>query len=128
MAVHPVAAPAHDARAANNAWAALRRDNGFVELPDGTKLPVQHEEAGYVVFAKGGYPALMRWIQGIGEFDGRGLADAVKTNANHLNVLDKAHHAFVGKTERKLSEFDVRLAALEQGGGGGGFVPFGASG
>lgn len=72
MAVKPVAAPGFDARAANNTWLAkIRKDDG----------------SPYSVFETGGFQALNRWQLGIGEYDGKGLLDAVKTNADQQNKM-----------------------------------------
>jgi hypothetical protein len=98
VAVRPVDPPAFDARAANDAW--LKR----VTKEDGS--PFQ-------AFAGGGFHAMNRWVLGIGEYDGKGLADAVKTNAieqnQHIAENHKQHAAF----DKRLDAQNVRLAALE---------------
>lgn len=94
MAVVPVKPPAFDARTANNAWLAkVRKD-------DGTP---------YAVFEGGGFHALNRWTLGIGEYDGKGLFDAVKTNATEQNQI----RSQVNGHENRLDNLASRVAALE---------------
>ena len=98
MAVKPTAPPAFDAKAANDAW--LRR----VLKDDGSP---------YAVFSGGGFHALNRWVLGTGEYDGKGLADAVKTNAVEQNqhiASDNARHEAINQD---LNDLDRRVAALE---------------
>lgn len=94
MAVIPIKPPAFDARAANDAW---------------LKKVLKDDDTPYAVFASGGFHNLNRWMLGIGEFDGKGLFDAVKTNAseqNHIRTQVNGHGA-------RLDKHDDRLAALE---------------
>lgn len=57
----------------------------------------------------GQHSAWKRWVNGDGEFDGKGLADAVKTNAVDLNGTKAA----VNTLRASVNDLDARLAVLE---------------
>ncbi len=98
MAVHPAKPPPFDARAANEAWVdGLKREDGKP----------------YAVFQGGGFHSLNRWVLGIGEFDGKGLADAVKTNATQQNQQAAANTKAHTAMDKQLSDHESRIAALE---------------
>lgn len=94
MAVQPVAAPPFDARAANDAW---------------VKRVLKEDGTAYAVFEKGGFHALNRWMLGIGEFDSKGLLDAVKTNAVQQNQIK----GDVDQQGTAIANLRQRVAALE---------------
>lgn len=98
VAVAPVKPPGFDARAANNAWLArVRKD-------DGTP---------YAVFEGGGFHDLNRWMLGIGEYDGKGLFDAVKTNAGEQNQIKNDLDALDERERQHHQAQSARIAALE---------------
>ena len=94
MAIRPSTPPPFDARAANDAWVSR------VLKEDGTA---------YAVFEKGGFHALNRWLLGIGEFDSKGLLDAVKTNAVEQNQIK----GDVDQQGTQIANLRQRVAALE---------------
>jgi len=66
--------PAFDAKAANDAWVKeLRKEDG----------------TGYAVFEAGGFHRLNRYMLGLGEYDGKGMLDVIKTNATQQNQMKK---------------------------------------
>lgn len=114
MAVKPVKEPAFDAKAANDAFvASLRKGFGHVVLPTGEKLPVVNDSSRYDVFETGSFVDYYQWIGGIAEFDGKGLNDAVKTNAQDLNDHKNADNLRHSNIADKLTDHEARLARLE---------------
>lgn len=79
----------------------------------------------YAVFRPEYFPAFIRWVRGTEEYDGKGLCDAVKTNADHLNELDGEFHRHVGVDNTRHAALASRVTALEEAAS---FVPLGASG
>lgn len=98
MAVKPVKPPALDGKA----FVKPLRD----AFPNASGQP-------RAVYGDGVFPAFLRWLRGEGEYDGKGLTDAVKTNADqlnqHLGADDVRHNAL----ERVLADHESRLAAQE---------------
>lgn len=98
MAVRPVDPPPFDAKAANDAWLReVKKESG----------------ASYAVFENGGFQKLNRWFLGIGEYDGTGLADAVKTNAVQQNQLKEDLDAHKAADLSRHQGINQRLSALE---------------
>jgi len=93
MAVRPVNAPPYDVA---NFDKPLR--DAFPDK-NGNPRPVYSGQHG----------AWKRWVNGELEFDGKGLVDAVKTNATDLNGTKND----VGELKATMKLHDDRLAALE---------------
>ena len=90
----PPTPPPFDARSANDAW---------------VKRVLKEDGTAYAVFEKGGFHALNRWMLGIGEFDSKGLLDAVKTNAVEQNQIK----GDVDQHGTQIANLRQRVAALE---------------
>jgi hypothetical protein len=93
MAVRPVNPPAFDVASFDKPL-----QNAFPDAK-GNPRPVY----------SGQHSAWKRWVNGDGEFDGKGLADAVKTNATDLNTTKND----VANARADIKELENRLAVLE---------------
>lgn len=93
MAVRPVNPPAFDV-------------NGF-DTPLRTAFPDAKGNPRPVY--SGQHSAWKRWVNGDSEFDGKGLADAVKTNAGQVNTIQTE----VNGLKVSTNSLEDRIAALE---------------
>ena len=97
MAVKPVAPPALDGKA--------------FEAPLREEFPTAGGKPRGVY--SGQLPRFLQWLRGEGEYDGKGLADAVKTNAVEQNQHIASDNARHGTITAELLDHDGRIAALE---------------
>lgn len=69
----------------------------------------------FPVFADSGLPVFHRWIRGEGEFDGNGLRDVVKANAQYLDAVKDDLDAHKATDAARHTALATRVAALEEG-------------
>lgn len=79
----------------------------------------------YAVFKPEYFPKFIRWVRGTGEYDGKGLCDAVKTNADQLDDVTSQFLGYAATDNTRHNALAKRVSALEAAAS---VVPFGASG
>ena len=67
----------------------------------------------YAVFGENGMPRWARWINGTGEFDGKGLRDVINTNAIYLDDVKNDLDAHKTVDNARHTSLAQRVAALE---------------
>lgn len=78
----------------------------------------------YAVFKPEYFPKFVRWVRGTGEYDGKGLCDAVKTNADQLDDVTAHFLQHEATDNARHNALAKRVSALEEAASS---VPFGSA-